>query len=192
MSADEKDERGSKRGLNDRKIESKNCPTKKGGIAAAQPLEGGEGDLLCWLLRLFSVLFHAFLPALLAVLHELLRLLPLLRSKHGIDLRPHAFFLDNQVSRKLGLLAGERAGVVFVKCAVDAGLFRLFILAELLHQRLDLGLLAGHDAFDLGLLGLSQVQLFGHVFQHPTVVAAKTHMAMLSKSGRRQAGCHGH
>jgi hypothetical protein len=165
---------------------------KKGGIAAAQPLEGGEGDLLCCLLRLFCVLLHAFLPALLAFLHELLRLLPLLRSKHGIDLRPHAFFFDNQVSRKLGLFAGERAGLVLVKSAVDVGVFRLFILAELLHQGLDLGLLVGHDAFDLGLLGFSQVQLFGHVFQHPTVVAAKTHVAMLSKSGCRQAGCHGH
>ena len=165
---------------------------KKGGIAAAQPLEGGEGDLLGCLLRLFSVLLHAFLPVLLAILHELLRLLPLLRSKHGIDLRPHALFFDNQVSRKLGLLAGERADLVLVKCAVDAGLFRLFILAELLHQGLDLGFLAGHDAFDLGLLGLSQVQLPGHAFQHPTVVTAKTHMAMLGKSGCRQAGCHGH
>src|ERR1700756_3677688 len=86
---------------------------KKGGIAAAQPLEGGEGDLLCCLLRLFGVLLHAFLPVLLAFLpvllaflHELLRLLPLLRSKHGIDLRPHALFFNNQVSRELGLFAG--------------------------------------------------------------------------------------
>jgi len=42
------------------------------------------------------------------------------------------------------------------------------------------------------LLGLSQVQLFGHAFQHPTVMAAKTPAGMLSKSGCRQTGCHGH
>src|SRR6478736_445729 len=102
----------------------KSVRQKKGGIAAAQPLEGGEGDLLgCWL-RLFGVLLHAFLPALLALLHELKRLLPLLRSKHGIDLRPHAFFLDNQVSRELGLFAGERAGLVLVKSPANVGLFR--------------------------------------------------------------------
>jgi len=52
-----------------------------------QPLEE-KGDpflvwcLLCW----FCVLLHAFLPALLAFLHELLRLLPLLRSEYGKNL----------------------------------------------------------------------------------------------------------
>lgn len=40
------DERGLKRGLDDRKIESRNYPTKKGGIAAAQPLEGRREILL--------------------------------------------------------------------------------------------------------------------------------------------------
>jgi hypothetical protein len=61
---------------------------KMGGIAAAPNLWREKGDpflvwcLLCW----FCVLLHAFLPALLAFLHELLRLLPLLRSEYGKNL----------------------------------------------------------------------------------------------------------
>src|SRR4051794_8884560 len=129
---------------------------------------------------------------LLAFLHKLKRLLPLLWSKHGIDLRPHAFLFHNQVSHKLGLFVGEGAGLVLVKASVYVCIFRLLILAELLHHRLDLGFFISHDALNLGLLGLSQVQLLGHVFQHPTIVAAKAHATMLPKSGCRQACCQGH
>ena len=57
---------------------------------------------------------------------------------------------------------------------------------------LDPGLFASHDALDLGLLDLSQVQLPGHMFQHPTIVAAKAHASLLRKCGCRQACCQGH
>src|SRR5689334_11373093 len=153
---------------------SKNSQKKWGGIAAARNLWREEGDLLGCLLRLLCVLLHAFLPALLAFLHELLRLLPLLRSEHGIDLRPGTLLLHNQVSGELSLFAGEGAGFGLIEGSVDICVLRLFILTELLHQGFDPGLSIGHDAFDLGLLGLSQVQLPGHAFQHPTTMAAKT------------------
>src|SRR5207302_4087480 len=106
------------------------------------------------------------------------RLLPLLWSKHGIDLRPHAFLLHNQVSHKLSLFIGEGAGLVLVKTSVYVRVFRLLILAELLHHWFDSGLFVSQNAFDLGLLGLSQVQLLRHMFQHPTIVAAKAHASM--------------
>src|SRR5580765_5720993 len=59
-------------------------PQKKGRHRCRpQPLEGEEGDLLAWcLLHWLCVFLHALLPPLLAILHELLRLLPLLRSEH--------------------------------------------------------------------------------------------------------------
>jgi hypothetical protein len=79
-------------------------------------------------------------------------------------LRPHAFLFHNQVSHKLGLFIGEGAGLVFVKASVDICVFRLLVLAELLHHWLKLGFFISHDALDLGLLGVSQVQLLGHMF----------------------------
>src|SRR3984957_3210786 len=112
-----------------------------------EPLEGGEGEiLLCCLLLLLCVLLHALLLMLLAFLHKLKRLLPLLWSKQGIDLRPCAFLLHNQVSHKLSLLAGEGAGLVLVKTSVHVCVFRLLVLAELLHHGFDLGLFVSHDA----------------------------------------------
>src|ERR1051326_8294045 len=71
------------------------------------------------------------------------------------------------------------------------GVLCLLILAELLHQRFGPGTLAVQDALDLRLLLLCEVQLFGHVVEHPTGTMAKAAVRPLCIDGCGEAGCHG-
>src|SRR6185437_6989613 len=137
---------------------------------------------------------HTLLHALLTLLHQLLSFLALLRSEHSINLRFGALLFHDQIAHDLALLVGESAGLVLIKAARYVCVFRLPVLPHLLHQRLQLAFLRLHDALDLGLLVRGQVQLFGHVLEHPTAVVpespAKILACPLGQHGSGHTGGH--